>query len=88
MQGYDVRPAFDGEEAFAIAEQFRLQVALLDTGMPKANGYTVARRIREHPWGTRMVLVAQTGWGRRTTSGGPRSPASTTTSSSRSPRPR
>jgi CheY-like chemotaxis protein len=31
--------------------------------MPKANGYEVARRIREHPWGKGIYLVALTGWG-------------------------
>ena len=31
--------------------------------MPKLNGYEAARRIRGQPWGARMVLVAQTGWG-------------------------
>jgi CheY-like chemotaxis protein len=36
---------------------------LLDIGMPYANGYEVARRIRGEPWGRDMVLVALTGWG-------------------------
>ncbi len=63
LQGYDVRTAFDGEEALAVADAFRPHVALLDIGMPKANGHIVARRIRERPWGERVVLVAQTGWG-------------------------
>jgi CheY-like chemotaxis protein len=31
--------------------------------MPKLNGYDTARRIREQPWGKRVVLVALTGWG-------------------------
>jgi PAS domain S-box-containing protein len=63
MKGHEVRTAFDGEEAFAAAESFRPDVALLDVGMPKASGHAVAQRIREKPWGARMVLVAQTGWG-------------------------
>jgi CheY-like chemotaxis protein len=63
MKGHEVRTAFDGEEAFLAAESFRPDVALLDVGMPKASGHAVARRIRDTPWGARMVLVAQTGWG-------------------------
>jgi CheY-like chemotaxis protein len=38
-------------------------VILLDVAMPKLNGYDAARRIREHPWGKKMVLIAVTGWG-------------------------
>ena len=43
--------------------RFRPEVALIDLGMPKLNGYEVCRRIRETDWGKRMVLIAQTGWG-------------------------
>ena len=39
------------------------EVALLDIGMPKLDGYEVARRIRAQPWGHRITLVALTGWG-------------------------
>ena len=36
---------------------------LLDIGLPELNGYDVARKIREQPWGQNMMLVALTGWG-------------------------
>ncbi len=36
---------------------------LLDIGLPKLNGYEVARQIRQQPWGREIVLVALTGWG-------------------------
>lgn len=45
------------------AESVRPDVVLLDIGLPKLNGYEVARKIREHAWGESMVLVALTGWG-------------------------
>ena len=32
-------------------------------GIPKLNGYDVARQIRQQPWGRDVVLVALTGWG-------------------------
>jgi CheY-like chemotaxis protein len=31
--------------------------------MPGLNGHEACRRIREQPWGKKMVLIAQTGWG-------------------------
>jgi PAS domain S-box-containing protein len=63
LMGHEIQSAFDGEEAFRVAEQFAPRVALLDIGMPKLNGYDLCRRIREQPWGKKMILVALTGWG-------------------------
>ena len=59
----ETQTAHDGLEAVASAEAFRPNVVLLDIGLPKLNGYDVCRRIREQPWGKKMVLVALTGWG-------------------------
>ncbi len=61
--GHLVHVAYDGEEAVRLAERFQPDLALLDLGMPMLNGYDACRRIREHPWGRRMLLAAQTGWG-------------------------
>jgi signal transduction histidine kinase/CheY-like chemotaxis protein len=58
----DVRTAYDGLEALRVAEEFRPDVALLDIGLPKADGHEVARRLRREPWGKRMCLIAVTGW--------------------------
>jgi DNA-binding response OmpR family regulator len=58
-----VRIANDGARALVEAEAFRPHIALLDIGMPKHNGYDVARTIRAADWGRSMVLVAVTGWG-------------------------
>jgi CheY-like chemotaxis protein len=63
MMGYETHSAYDGEAAFAAAERFEPNLALLDIGMPKLNGYDLCRRIREQPWGRTMILVALTGWG-------------------------
>jgi CheY-like chemotaxis protein len=63
LMGNDTRTAYDGEAAVATADEFRPDVVLLDIGMPKLNGHDACRRIREQPWGARMILIALTGWG-------------------------
>ncbi len=63
LDGHQIRVAHDGEQALAEADAFRPHVALLDIGMPRLNGYEVAREIRAQPWGRDMLLIAVTGWG-------------------------
>jgi len=61
--GHLVEVAYDGEQALRLAEGSRPEMVLLDLGMPKVDGYEVCRQIRAAPWGGRMMLIAQTGWG-------------------------
>ena len=63
LLGNDVRTAHDGVSAVAAAERFRPDVILMDLGMPRLNGLDATRRIREQPWGTRVTIIALTGWG-------------------------
>ena len=63
VDGNDIRTAYDGPEGFEVAEVFHPEVVLLDIGRPKLNGYDVARRIRQQPWGQAATLIALTGWG-------------------------
>ena len=63
--GNETHTAYDGHAAVEAAATFRPDVALLDIGLPKLNGYDVARRIREQSWGKGMLLVAVTGWGQQ-----------------------
>jgi PAS domain S-box-containing protein len=63
LDGHDVTVAHDGARGLQLAEESRPQLVLLDIGLPKLNGYEVARRIRQQPWGRVMTLVAITGWG-------------------------
>jgi PAS domain S-box-containing protein len=63
LAGHEVQTARDGPEAVEKACEFRPRVILLDIGLPKMNGYEVARRIRQEPWGKDIMLVAVTGWG-------------------------
>jgi two-component system CheB/CheR fusion protein len=63
MCGHETSTAHDGLAALAAVEGFRPHVLLLDISLPKLDGYAVARRIREQPWGKDLLLVALTGWG-------------------------
>ena len=61
--GHETHVASDGLEALEIAAARRLDVVLLDIGMPKLDGYETCRRMRREPWGKGLILIAQTGWG-------------------------
>jgi len=63
MLGHEVMIAQDGERALQVADEFQPGVAILDIGLPKVNGYDLAKRMRERPWARELVLVALTGWG-------------------------
>jgi CheY-like chemotaxis protein/nitrogen-specific signal transduction histidine kinase len=60
--GHEVRVAADGVQAVTIAREFDPRIALLDVGMPRMDGYDAAKQIR-NALGSRIVLVALTGWG-------------------------
>jgi CheY-like chemotaxis protein len=62
--GAEVRCVFDGQETLRVAAEFRPEIVLLDIGMPRMNGYEVARTLRAAPWGRELILLALTGWGR------------------------
>jgi CheY-like chemotaxis protein len=61
--GHTVMVAYDGEKALQLCATFRPDVAFLDLGMPKLNGYETCRQIRLVPRGSQITLIAQTGWG-------------------------
>jgi CheY-like chemotaxis protein len=63
MMGHETSTAFDGLEGIQTAAACRPDVVLLDIGLPKMNGYEVARQIRKQPWGKGLTLIALTGWG-------------------------
>jgi signal transduction histidine kinase/DNA-binding response OmpR family regulator len=61
--GHQVKTAFDGEEALSVARTFEPDVAVIDIGLPKKNGYDVARELRQLQSSEPLTLVALTGWG-------------------------
>jgi CheY-like chemotaxis protein/two-component sensor histidine kinase len=61
--GHDILTAHDGLEAVHAAAAFRPEVILLDIGLPKMNGYDVAKQIRQQPWDKKVAIIAVSGWG-------------------------
>jgi signal transduction histidine kinase len=63
VDGHHVETACDGVEALARAELWQPDVALLDLGMPRMNGYDLCRALRARPGGSTLLAVAVSGWG-------------------------
>ena len=63
LEGHEVVTAHDGAQALEAAAAQRPDVAFLDIGMPKLNGYEVAERLRALDPTHRVRLIALTGWG-------------------------
>jgi PAS domain S-box-containing protein len=63
LLGHQVRVAYDGFAALAVAIDFRPDIGLFDIGLPSMDGFELARRIRADPRTQSIFLVAVTGWG-------------------------
>ncbi len=63
LSGQQVRVAYDGPTALALAPEFQPEVVILDLGMPSMDGFAVARRLRSQPGFGKALLIALTGWG-------------------------
>jgi len=63
LLGHEVRTAEDGERGIEAALRNPPQLMFVDLGLPEVNGYEVARRLRQTPFGPRVYLVALTGYG-------------------------
>jgi PAS domain S-box-containing protein len=63
VSGHHVTVVHDGEEALRKVGEEHPDFALLDIGMPKLNGYEVARRLRREAGNPALTLIALTGWG-------------------------
>jgi PAS domain S-box-containing protein len=60
---YHVEVAYSGESAIDAAISHRPDAVLLDIGLPKIDGYEVARRFRQNPDLKHARIVAVTGYG-------------------------
>jgi CheY-like chemotaxis protein len=63
LEGHEVRCAFDGASAVAIAQQFGPRLVLLDISLPDIDGFEVLRRLREQSGASQLVAAAVTGFG-------------------------
>jgi signal transduction histidine kinase/ActR/RegA family two-component response regulator len=63
IMGARTSVAYDGEDALAKAAGLQPSIAILDIGMPRMDGYELARRLRADPQHDGLALVALTGWG-------------------------
>lgn len=61
--GHSVELAEDGEQAVQKALRGDAELAFVDIGLPKLNGYDVARAIRSSAGGDKLVLIALSGYG-------------------------
>lgn len=62
-RGFEVRTAYDGLQALALAAEFPSDAFILDIGLPKLDGYELARRLRKDPKSRDTLIVALTGYG-------------------------
>jgi DNA-binding response OmpR family regulator len=60
--GYDVLQARDGEEAWQISQEHKLDIAVLDVGMPKLDGLELTRRLRAQESTSRLPIILLTAW--------------------------
>jgi signal transduction histidine kinase len=63
LAGQVVYDAADGVRGLELLNDARPDVGIIDIGLPRMDGYQVAKRIREDPHGRRMLLLAVTGEG-------------------------
>lgn len=64
LQGHQTRTAGTGPDALAEFHSFAPDLVLMDIGLPGMDGHEVGRQIRASQSGSRVVLIALTGWGR------------------------
>jgi CheY-like chemotaxis protein len=64
LWGHEVRVAYEGAKAVALAREYRPDVCLVDIGMPEMDGCQVAEHLRRDSGPNEMLLVAMTGFDR------------------------
>ena len=62
LMGHEVESAFDGRSGVEAALRYRPRVILLDIGLPRLDGYEVARTLRGNGLGD-VLMIAISGYG-------------------------
>ena len=60
VEGHDCAPCYDGEEVLACVRRHNPDVVLLDLRMPRVDGFTAAKAIRDAYGDKRPILIAIT----------------------------
>jgi DNA-binding response OmpR family regulator len=63
LHGHEVRIARDGLEGVELVENWQPDAAVVDIGLPRLDGFDVARRLRQQSKLDRTLLVALTAYG-------------------------
>jgi signal transduction histidine kinase len=63
LRSHHVQLAHDGPSALEAAAKLRPDAVLLDLGLPRIDGYEVARRLRSANRGRKLMLIAVSGYG-------------------------
>jgi CheY-like chemotaxis protein len=57
IEGYDVKTAFDGEEAISLMSKSKFDVIILDLYMPKIDGFDVLKAIKKTAPSTKVIIL-------------------------------
>jgi two-component system response regulator RpaA len=59
-EGFDVSTADDGDKGLTIALQYHPEIILLDLLIPKMDGMTLMKKLREDHWGQNVPIIILT----------------------------
>jgi signal transduction histidine kinase/DNA-binding response OmpR family regulator len=65
LEGHETTTALDGLQGIELCGSFCPDVCVIDIGLPGLSGYDVAQRLRATPEGSKMLLIALTGYGQK-----------------------
>ncbi|MBI4205998.1 MAG: response regulator [Betaproteobacteria bacterium] len=65
LAGHETRVITEAAEVISAAAEFMPHVVVLDIGLPRINGYELARQLRQQADNAEVVLIALTGYGQK-----------------------
>jgi CheY-like chemotaxis protein len=61
--GYQVEVAYTGTDGVRVAMEWEPNVIISDIGLPRLDGFEVARQLRQNPSTAHILLIAVSGYG-------------------------